>query len=428
METVRTASGLVRGRKTAHGHVYYSIPYAAAPVGPLRFAPPSPAPAWEGVRDASAPLVRPWMTDPKPGAPVWQEFYADPAFLLPMSEDSLHLHVWTPAASPEEKLPVAVWIHGGAFAKGYGTEVETDGEGFASRGVVFVSVEYRMAAFGFLCHPWLTAEQDGSCGNYGLMDQAAALRWVKENIAAFGGDPKKVTIIGQSAGGWSVRGLCTSPETDGMFRGAVMQSGGFRPISRFGALAEAEAMGRAFTDFLGVESLTELREMPAEELTEKTDRFYAVRADGSVAFRPVIDGSFLTEQPDRQLTDGRTRKIAYLFGSNKDDFWAEQQKEGRAALAEGLRSQGIPSYVYTFDRVLPTDRGGVYEGAFHSGEIWYVFETLSRCFRPFEERDYVLSRTMADAWCAFVKTGCPDPDGRLGWNAYRTGADIHVFE
>ncbi len=428
MNTVTIETGTLIGAKTAHGHVFYSIPYAAPPVGDLRFAPPAPPMAWEGVRDATRPQTRPWMTDPKPGAPVWQEFYADPDYLLPFDEDSLYVHVWTPADTPDEKRPVAVWIHGGAFAKGYGTEVETDGDGFASRGVILVSVEYRMAAFGFLCHPWLSAEQGGRSGNYGLMDQAAALRWVKKNIAAFGGDPDKVTIIGQSAGGVSVRALCASPQTEGLFRGAVMQSGGFKPIMGLRTLTEGESIGKTFTDFLGVRSLEELRAMPAALLTEKTDAFYAAHAVDSLTFRPVEDGWFLTEQPDEQLSAGRARNLSYLFGSNRDDFWAEALMDGRAAYARGLLDQGTPAYVYQFDRVLPTDRGGVYEGAFHSGEIWYVFETLGRCFRPFEAADHELSRRMADAWCAFVKTGSPDPDGELGWNPYRTPEDLYTFD
>jgi len=431
MEFAVTEKGVFKGNVKENYTVFYGIPYAEAPVGEKRFCLPERARGFEGERDCTHPSVRPWMVDPSPEREVAKEFYFQKEYLLPFDEDSLQLHIWTPAKEPGEKLPVAVWIHGGAFQKGYGTEVETDGAGFCSRGVILVSIEYRMGVFGFLCHPWLEAEQGGRCGNYGILDQIEALKWVQENIKAFGGDPEKVTIIGQSAGAMSVQILASSLLTRGLFRGAVMQSGGGyqSPLTISGDLENAKKLGEQFTEYIGVHSLEELRLVPAERLCRLADEFQMREQEkNGLVFAPMADGFVLESMLDEVIETNRHADIPYLIGSNADDLCAE---ELTAAMERFARKNGElgkpPVYVYHFEQVPPADQEGMYPGAYHSAEIWYVFETCSRGSRPYRQEDYDLSKKMAGCWCSFVKDQNPDPEGRLGWKACRTEKDVYRF-
>lgn len=429
MELVTTKQGIFRGIVKDGYTIFYGIPYGEAPVGAARFRRPVPALPFEGERDCTHPSVRPWMADPKADSAVAKEFYFHKDYWLPRDEDSLQLHIWTPAKEAGEKLPVAVWIHGGGFQKGYGTEVETDGGGFCARGVILVSLEYRMGIFGFFCHPWLSGKAPGGNGNCGILDQIEALKWVQNNIEAFGGNPKQVTIIGQSAGAISVQILASSPLTRGLFCGAVMQSGGGygSPLAPVRTMREAQKAGEGFTEYAGIKTLEELRQVPAEVLCRMSDEFQA-ESSSKLLFSPVIDGYILTDSPDKVIDRNFHADIPYLIGSNRDDMYAKELARAMVDFAQKNRElQKPPVYLYHFEQVPPANQEGMYSGSYHSAEIWYVFETCKRGSRPYREEDYALSEKMADCWCSFVKEGNPDPAGKMGWNSYHDGNDIYRF-
>ena len=391
--------------------VFKGIPYAAAPVGGMRWQAPQPIKPWEGVRvcDTFGPIAP--QPGNKPGTFYGDEFYWEgtPA----ESEDCLYLNVWAPAATvgkPEARLPVALWIHGGAYMNGYGYEVTMDGEAWARRGVILVTINYRLGALGFLSHPELTAEQ-GQSGNYGTMDQIAALQWVHDNIAAFGGDPDKVTIFGQSAGAMSVKNLLVSPLSRDLVAGAIIQSGGglgSRGLVSDGEIKQAtyDAQGKEVMDKAGLETLADLRAATPETL---------LAADGW--FWPHLDGKVLTETFDEALFNGTMAKVPILIGYNKDDMagLGGASVDRFCAIRDSL---GYPVYEYEFLRELPTDEAhpASQAGAFHSAELWYMFGTLDRSWRPFTKADHQLSERMLDAWTAFCRSGNP------GWPAYRKTA------
>ncbi|HEX8294386.1 MAG TPA: carboxylesterase family protein, partial [Pyrinomonadaceae bacterium] len=265
-DRVRTAAGVVEGagRGASGVRAFRGIPFAQPPVGELRWRPPQPAGKWEGVRAAS-----------KFGPRCMQHpVFGDMNFRSEgMSEDCLYLNVWTPAKSAKEGLPVLVYFYGGGFVAGDGSEPRYDGEGLARRGVVVVTLNYRLGLFGFLAHPGLSKESPRKAsGNYGLLDQAAALRWVRENIAAFGGDPRRVTVAGESAGSASVSAQMASPLSRDLIAGAVGESGSVLSAMRAVPLAQAEADGTKFAGEVGAASLAALRAMPTEKLMEATGR------------------------------------------------------------------------------------------------------------------------------------------------------------
>lgn len=230
LDEVKTTEGIVSGVHNATGdvHIFKGVPFAAPPVGDLRWKEPQPALPWDGIRKCDT-----WPASPIQGKPVpfmmWTQEFITPA--EPLSEDCLYLNIWTPAKSDTEKLPVLVWIHGGGFTSGSGACDIYDGEALAHLGIIYVSINYRLGIFGFMAHPELTAESNHhASGNYGLMDQQAALSWIQKNIAAFGGDPSRVTIAGQSAGSMSVNAVVASPLSKGLLHGAIAQSGGMFQI------------------------------------------------------------------------------------------------------------------------------------------------------------------------------------------------------
>ena len=295
-----------------------------------------------------------------------REFYDD--LVPPEDEDCLYLNIWTPAeAGPASKLPVLFWIHGGAFMHGCSSEKEFDGEGFARKGVILVSVNYRVNAFGFFAHPDLEAEtEEKVSGNYGILDQIFALRWVKENIAAFGGDPAKVTIAGQSAGCMSVQTIVSSPLSQGLLRDAA----------------------------------------------------YAVQGP-DLSWRPHVDGWLLPAHVDAQAEAGAIHDIAYMIGSTaKDIGQGRQLQEAGARWCQNLLDLGRkPGYFYYFTRSLPGDDAG----AFHSCELWYEFETMDRCWRPWEDCDRELCRCLSGYWANFAKNGDPNGEGLPRWEPYTDG-------
>src|SRR5580658_228008 len=293
---VATVGGSVQGTVEASGvHTFKGIPYAAPPVGDLRFKYPQPVVAWQGVRKAQAFGPRAMQL------PI----YSDMKFRSDgVSEDCLYLNVWAPATGTH--LPVLVYFYGGGFSAGDGSEYRYDGESMAKRGIVAVTVNYRLGIFGFMAHPDLTKESSHhSSGNYGLLDQHAALEWVQQNIAAFGGDPVRVTIAGESAGSISVCAQMASPLSKGLFAGAIGESGGLTGGIR--SLDTAEQLGKAIAADLGYKSIAELRAMPAADLMQAVRRAH---------FPAVIDGYFLPVAPDEIYSAGDQMKVPLLAGWN----------------------------------------------------------------------------------------------------------------
>lgn len=438
MEYVNVESGRLHGLEKDGYTVFLSVPYATPPTGALRWAPPRPALPWQGVREAASFGPRAWQGAP-PARPQpardrsdcteidyqW-EFHSSPEFPdAPEDEDCLVLNVWTPARSAEERLPVAVWIHGGAFANGSGQEMEFDGAEYARRGIVLVTVNYRLGLMGFFCHPGLMKEQ-GSCGNYGLMDQAAALDWVQRNIAAFGGDPGRVTLFGQSAGCISVELQCAMPGAENRFRQIILQSGGGydTPFQRTVAAAsheEAARQGLAWGErHFQTQDIGCLRKLSPARLRQAVlEEQQAMRRAGkpvglgSLPFlAPVVDGQTVPLSPGEQMAKGGIVRVPSIIGSNSEDLAADQMRQGSLNWARLMEQLGAPpAYAYEFTHKPLGDR----VGAFHSCELWYMFGTLDRSWRPKNDADYALSREMLDRWAAFIKTGNPNGEGLPLW-------------
>ena len=388
--------------------VYKGIPFAAPPVGELRWKEPQPVVPWEGVRKADAFGHPAWQAAHTPGGYTPEFFFdGDPAF----GEDCLTLNVWTPAAGkPGKKLPVTLWIHGGGYSAGWGFEPEMDGEEWAAHGGVLVTCNYRLGILGFLAHPELSAESSHKVsGNYGMLDQIAALSWVKKNIAAFGGDPDHITIMGQSAGAMSVQTLVTSPLSKDLVAGAIIQSGGGLAESPMPGttLSAAEAAGKALMDWAGYETLEQMRAASPEELLDLVRR-YSAETHQWLFFRPVVDGFAYPETFQEAAVAGRIADVPYMIGCTLDDMGRLADGIDRFCLVR--EAAGKPAYAYQFARRLPTDgREGVLAGAFHSSELWYMFKSLRFCWRPFVPGDYELAEQMITCWTNFA--ACGDPNG-----------------
>lgn len=312
-DRVETLDGVVEGTTAPDGiRIFKGIPFAEPPVGELRWKPPRPAKSWEGVR----------RTDRFGPRAMQRAIFGDMNFRSDgRGEDCLFLNVWTPARSGEERLPVLVYFYGGGFVAGDGSEPRYDGQSMARRGIVAVTANYRLGVFGFLAHPDLTAESPHhASGNYGLMDQNAALVWVRENIAAFGGDPGRVTIAGESAGSISVSAQMASPLSKGLFAGAIGESGSLMGTLTPVPLSEAERAGVRFATKLGAKSLADLRKVPAERLLEAT-------ADAGVGKFPLaIDGHFLPGDPAEVFAAGAQARVPLLVG------WNSEESNSRAIL------------------------------------------------------------------------------------------------
>lgn len=443
MESATIASGTLRGRVLDGCTAFLNIPYAAPPVGELRWRAPQPPQPWQGVRDATDFGTRCWQAAPMPplSAPpdpaavadrteidYRQEFHSNPAFPdRPESEDSLVVNVWTPAQTGTEKLPVAVWVHGGAFCNGSGQEIHFTGEAYAKRGVILVTLNYRLGLLGFFCHPDLLAEA-GTCGNYGLLDQLAALRWVNENIAAFGGDPDNVTLFGQSAGAISTMLHCCSPLDTGLFRRVILQSGGghasgFQEHTVGSTAADAALAGADWAKRqLGISTVAELRALPPETLRAAVLREQAEQrarqSKPGLGFlpylAPVVDGNFVPDFPHHRIEAGQIQPVASMIGSNSEDLMAADMVEGSKNWAAKCTQLGLPCYAYYFSHQPQGDK----TGAFHSCELWYTFGVLDRSWRPKTPEDYRLSDEMLDRWTAFMKHGDPNAAGLAAWPAY----------
>lgn len=335
-EQVKIANGMIEGTydENAHVYIFKGIPFAAPPVGDLRWKPPQPVKNWSGVRKADhfgpRAMQLPLFGD--------MNFRSDG-----MSEDCLYLNVWTPVKLGQEKLPVLVYFYGGGFIAGDGSEPRYDGESMAEKGIVTVTVNYRLGIFGFFAHPDLAKESPhNASGNYGLLDQHAALEWVHKNIAAFGGDPRRVTIAGESAGSISVSAQMASPLSKGLFAGAIGESGSILGALSAVPLADAEANCVKLASKLGLgdsPSLTALRKMPAEELLQT-----AAKA-GGVWFNPTVDGYFLPEDPSKIFADGRQMRVPLLAGVNSEE-------SGYAAVL-GREPPTVENYRKALERLYP---------------------------------------------------------------------------
>ena len=400
--------GLIHGEAHDGYTVFKGVPYAAPPVGALRFLPPQPVQPWAGVYEANHFAAACPQLPQMPGSFYEKEFYSPPERRPHLDEDCLYLNIWTPAASSQANLPVALWIHGGAFDHGFGHEIEFDGEVFCRRGVILVTINYRLNIFGFFSHPWMGENTD----NLGIRDQIAALAWVREHIRAFGGDPDNITVFGQSAGAISTQALVSSPLTKGLISKAIFQSaGGYGTGLAAQSKSDAASFGIAFAQSIGARSLDDLRAIPAITLMQKAMSF-AEASGVSLPFAPVYGTEVLPAPYDVLAQKGDVADIPYILGATRNDILASDEsnpiQSGCIAWSQLMEKIGRkPSYVYTFHRALPGDDAG----AFHSSELWYLFGTLRRCWRPFTPGDEVLSARMTDAWTHFMKCGTPDDDG-----------------
>ncbi len=326
LRIAKTESGMVRGIPAADPRItaFKGIPFAAPPVGELRWRAPQPPLKWEGVRDCLefGPIAMQETPGLNPDDIYTKEWHVDSD--IAMSEDCLQLNIWTPARTGDEKLPVMVWIYGGGLQVGYPSEMEFDGERIARRGVILVSVNYRVNVFGFLAHPELTAENpDSPCANWGTLDQKAGIDWVRRNIANFGGDQNNITIFGQSAGGGSVQTHLASPMAEGSFQKAIIHSGGglfvtgpdYAGSKQRGAkpLAEIEEMGREFLSFVGVKSIAEARKIDAKTLLKKNQEF-----KGFWGF--AIDGRYIPYSYTEAYLKGLQHKIPVITGYTSEEF------------------------------------------------------------------------------------------------------------
>ena len=447
---VKTANGILQGvTETSGVHAYKGVPFAQPPVGNLRWTAPLPPKNWEGVRKA----------DHFGSQAMQRNLYGDMVFRSDgKSEDCLYLNVWTPAKVSKKKLPVLVYFYVGGFIAGDGSEGRYDGESMAKKGIIAITVNYRLGVFGFFAHPELTKESPHhSSGNYGLMDQNAALVWVQKNIAAFGGDPKKVTIAGESAGSMSVSAQVVSPLSKGLFAGAIGESGAILGNLSPVPLADAEQSGIKFAASTGATSLTGLREIPADKLLEMS---------ASTRFSTTIDGYFLPKSPQAIFEAGEQMKVPLLAGWNsaESDYKAitgkeeptpeayknalqkfygdkandifqqypgtsnDEVKEVATDLASDRfiafstwkftdlhsRTSGKPVYRYYYTRKRGEPEKS--SGAVHSAEIEYALGNLhyNKAYN-WTADDFKVSETMQGYFLNFIKTGNPNGAGLPTW-------------
>ena len=484
-QTIKLAEGQVRGLVVGQEdevHCYRGIPFAAPPVGELRWRPPQPPASWDGVREcfefgAAAPQKPSPMLAAFPGMKLE----------APTSEDCLYLNVWTPAKSGDKPLPVMVWIHGGGYVMGAASQRMYDATDLARRGVIVVAINYRLGPLGFLAHPELTAESEHkSSGNYGLLDQIEALRWVQRNIAAFGGDPQRVTIFGESAGGGSVFSLLVSPLAKGLFHRAIAESG---PTLNFVHLNKshygfktAEELGMEFAKAVGAPEGTgqvaALRKLSADALLAgapgmEEQRDFTIRGN-LLRLAPVVDGWVIPDDPMTLLADGREHDVPLIVGANRDEgtmftmvarlprsideltaklkenlgethaatigplYPATSVPQVRRAVtdfvgdfifvaparfvARQASGDAAPVYLYHFAHP-PAGGSGKMLGAHHAAEVPYVLDNIELGGPDPPAVDRELRDALVAYWLQFAATGNPNRDGLVEWPAYNADSD-----
>jgi para-nitrobenzyl esterase len=395
-------------------YVYKGIPYAAPPVGNLRWKSPQPVIPWQGVKVADTYGPAAMQSPRQPGSFYHKEFTTEDGHKN--SEDCLYLNIYTTAPGKTKAgLPVAMNIYGGAFASGYAYEKQfLGGEEWAKHGVILVTINYRINIFGFLAHPDLSSENPkGVSGNYGILDQIAALKWIKNNIEQFGGDPNNITILGQSAGAMSVQSLVSSPLSKDLMQKAIMQSGGGvseKPLLGGTQLKDAEKAGKAIIELGGYKNLEAMRAAPADSILALASLARKKRIGGMMG--PVIDGYVLSSNFSDATLKNQIANIPYIIGYNKDDMG--MMTTGLGQFCKLRDEKGGKAYAYEFIRELPGDTAK----AFHSAELWYVFHTLGNSWRPFTEGDKALSDYMVDTWTNFAKFGDPNGKDKEIWKPY----------
>ncbi len=461
---VAVDSGRIQGAIQDDVLSFKGVPFAAPPVGPLRWRAPQPVAPWSGVRLATAYghdcMQKPFPSD---AAPLGTE----------PDEDCLVLNVWRPATKASGKLPVMVWIYGGGFVNGGSSPAVYDGSQFARRGIVFVSFNYRLGRFGFFAFPALTRQDPdgGLLGNYGYMDQIAALKWVQRNIAAFGGDPANVTVFGESAGGGSVHMLLTSPLAKGLFARAIIESGGGRG-GLLGArtIHDAEPIGVALAKANGIEgdgpaALAALRALPADKIVDGLNMASMGEAAKTYVGGPLLDGRIVVETPDQAYLAGREARVPVMIGANSmdigfssartmdelmdgfgpdkddarkvydpDDTGDVRAVGARVAMdrtmleparftAATLAGQGLRTYEYRFSYVARSMRSQ-WPGAPHATEIPFVFDTVAAKYgKDLAPQDEATAQAANAYWANFAKTGDPNGPGLPTWPAYRAATD-----
>jgi len=476
---VKTANGVVEGVTSAHGiHIFMGLPFAQPPVGDLRWKEPQPVKNWEGVRKA----------DHFGPQAMQKRVFSDMVFRSAgTSEDCLYLNVWSGAKPGSQKLPVLVYFYGGGYMAGDGSEPRYDGESLARKGIVTVTVNYRLGIFGFLAHPELTKESPhNASGNYGLLDQNAALVWVQKNIAAFGGDPAKITIAGESAGSISVSLQMASPLSKNIIAGAIGESGAsINPTLAPVPLAQGEKSGLAFAEQAGAKTLADLRAIPAEQLLDMASKPTAVRQ------APTVDGYFLPKLLPEIFAAGEQAKVPLLAGWNSAEIPYQAFMQGTAPTPEKYKEKvsaaygdradevlklypgttqdeviqsatalasdrfivystwkwldlqtktaGKPVYRYVFSRARPAEvnakpapAGGLppaMVGASHASEIEYALGNLSSdSVYAWTPDDYKVSATMEEYFANFIKTGNPNGKGLPKWPANTGAAPAQVID
>ena len=455
---VMTDHGLVEGSLGENKILSFKgIPFAAPPVGSLRWKPPLPAASWEGIKHCVSYGPSPVQAKPAPFM-FWSSEFLIPE--SPISEDCLYLNVWTKELAPEKKKPVLVYIYGGGFRSGGAGCPIYDGTSMAKKDVVFVNFNYRVGLFGFLAHPGLSAESpEHTSGNYALQDMIAALKWVRDNIAAFGGDPQNVTIAGQSAGAFAVNYLTVSPLAHGLFQKAIAESGGnFYTAAnrRIQGLKLAERSGTELAKSLNCSSVAELRALPAGTI---------LQANGGTTW-PIVDGYVIPSGIYKAYAQGEQAAVPLIVGWNADDRVFADAGKSPSEFEKALKDRfgdlapsflsvyphstlekvresqrkmsrdetfavqgyawaefqsnlsGSDVFVYNFNRKLPANDKSSAFGAFHSGEIVYAYGNLSTLNRPWEPVDYEISNKMSDYWANFARYGNPNAPGLPKWQPF----------
>ena len=433
---VNTKYGTLEGVESNAGYALFrGVPYAAPPVGQLRWRPPQDPDPWEGVRkcDTYGPACFQYdrwstatddITDDT-GHP----YIRIPNYPYPpkMSEDCLYLNIYTPAKSADDKLPVMMYIHGGGLQQWYGSDYEYCGDSFCAQNVILVSITYRLNVFGFYTHPELEAESEHhSCGNYGILDMIQALKWIRENIAGFGGDPYNVTCFGQSGGARATEALCCSPLAKDYITHASIQSGGgigSRVIDR--NKQTLYERGIEFMKNLGCRSIEEMRALPAEILQKANDPLGMRNG-----FNLYPDGWVLPDEVDTCFAKGLDRDVDIIIGTTADEgtndavtFWKHNLLSTVYALGHLRAENGHkPVYVYVFDQQQPVE---AHPGVPHSCDNRYQFGTLDGSWRPYTDEDWALSRQMQAYWANFARTGDPNGEGLARWEIF--GEDSQVM-